>query len=289
MPLVEPVIRPPSEAESFLLQVTAGCSSNTCTFCGAYPRKPFRIKGREEILGDIEEWRSLGPDTRRVFLLDGDALAAGNDLLLPVLERLGRAFPLLARVASYANGQNITGRSDGELADLAGGRLRLVYLGLESGAQEVLDRCRKRATVREMEEAVHRCRDAGIKSSVIVLLGLGGRRLRDSHVEGTVAALNRMQPDHLSFLSLVPVPGTVLYRQWRDGEFELPGPRELIGEARDIIEGLALEGTVFRSDHASNHLPLGGRLPRDRDRLLAVLQGALEGGIPLRPEALRGL
>ena len=168
MPLVEPVIRPPSEAESFLLQVTLGCSANSCTFCGAYRGRPFRVKDRKEIEADIDEWRRIDPGTRRVFLLDGDALAAGNDLLVPVLSRLGRAFPRLARAASYANGRNITGRSRGELAELASAGLRLVYLGLESGSQEVLDRCRKRSTVEEMIETVHRCREAGIKSSAIV-------------------------------------------------------------------------------------------------------------------------
>jgi radical SAM superfamily enzyme YgiQ (UPF0313 family) len=132
MPLVEPVIRPPSEAESFLLQVTVGCSANSCSFCGAYRKKPFRIKDREEIEGDIEEWGRLSPETRRVFLLDGDALAVGNDVLVPVLDGLDGAFPRLARVASYANGFNITGRGDEELRELAERKLRIVYIGLES-------------------------------------------------------------------------------------------------------------------------------------------------------------
>lgn len=289
MPLVEPVIRPPSEAESFLLQVTLGCSANSCTFCGAYRGRPFRVKDRKEVEGDIDEWGRLAPETRKVFLLDGDALAAGNELLVPVLAKLGRTFPGLSRVASYANGRNITARSDGELAELAAGRLRLVYLGLESGAQEILDRCRKKSTAGEMIEAVARCRKAGIKSSVIVLLGLGGTDLRDRHVEETVRALNAMQPRYLSFLSLMLVPGTAQHRLTAEGRFTLPGPEELLREARDILQGLELAGTVFRSDHASNHLPLQGRLPHDKGDLLAALSGALEGELPLRPESLRRL
>ena len=287
MPLVEPVIRPPSEAESFLLQVTVGCSANSCSFCGAYRKKPYRIKDNREIEGDIEEWSRLSPETRRVFLLDGDALAAGNEILLPVLDRLDSVFPHLGRVASYANGFNITARSDGELRELAERKLRLIYVGLESGSQQVLDRCRKKASVEEMVAAVRRAGAAGIKSSVIVLLGLGGRTFRDEHVAETITALNRMQPRYLSFLSLMLVPGTPLSRQEQRGEFELPGPRDLLREARDIIEGLALEGTIFRANHASNYLTLEGRFPHDKEALISTLRAALDRKTPLRPETFR--
>jgi len=289
MPLVEPVIRPPSEAESFLLQVTVGCSANSCSFCGAYRKKPYRLKDREEIESDIGEWSRLSPETRRVFLLDGDALSAGNDVLLPVLDRLNGTFARLARVASYANGFNITGRSDEELRELAERNLRLVYIGLESGSQEVLDRCRKRSSADEMVTAVRRADAAGIKSSVIVLLGLGGKDLRGRHVQGTVTALNRMQPRYLSFLTLMLVPGTPLARQAERGEFELPDQEEFLRESRDIIAGLELEGTIFRANHASNYLPLAGRFPQDKEALLSTLRAALDGRTPLRPEGYRGL
>ena len=289
MPLVEPVIRPPSEAESFLLQVTVGCSANSCSFCGAYRKKPYRLKDREEIESDIGEWSRLSPETRRVFLLDGDALSAGNDVLLPVLDRLNGTFARLARVASYANGFNITGRSDEELRELAERNLRLVYIGLESGSQEVLDRCRKRSSADEMVTAVRRADAAGIKSSVIVLLGLGGKDLRGRHVQGTVTALNRMQPRYLSFLTLMLVPGTPLARQAERGEFELPDQEEFLRESRDIIAGLELEGTIFRANHASNYLPLAGRFPQDKEALLFSLRAALAGKRPLRPEAYRDL
>lgn len=289
MPLVEPVIRPPSEAESFLLQVTTGCSSNSCTFCGAYMGKPFRIKDRGEIESDIEEWSRLAPETRRVFLLDGDALAAGRDLLVPILEKVNWAFPRLGRVASYANGDNITALSDSDLRELAGLKLRLLTIGLESGAQEVLDRCRKRASAAEMTTAVRRADAAGIRSSVIVLLGLGGRKSRDRHVAETIAVLNRMQPRNLSFLTLMLVPGTLLHRQAERGEFTLPRRDEMLREAGDIIKGLELRATTFRSDHASNYLPLEGRFPKDKEALLGNLRSALEGERPLRPEFRRRL
>ena len=225
MPLIEPVIRPPSEAGSFLLQVTVGCSANSCTFCGAYNTKRYRIKEREEIFSDIAEMARLAPETRRVFLLDGDALASGNDVIVPVLDELGRAFPRLSRVGSYANGTNITERSNGELRELAARKLSLIYIGLESGSEAVLEGCRKRSSAAEMVDAVGRAREAGIKSSVIVLLGLGGRNMRDEHVAGTIRALNEMQPRYLAFLSLMLIPGTPLQRQAERGEFETPGAR----------------------------------------------------------------
>jgi radical SAM superfamily enzyme YgiQ (UPF0313 family) len=287
MPLVEPVIRPPSEARSFLLQVTTGCSSNSCTFCGAYNTKKFRIKDQGEISADIEDGARCDPATRRVCLMDGDALAAGNDVIVPVLDELASAFPRLSRVASYANGSNITARGDEELRELSRRRLSLIYMGLESGSEEVLKRCRKRSTAAEMTAAVRRADEAGIKSSIIVLLGLGGRDLRDEHVAGTIRALNEMQPRYLAFLSLMLIPGTPLHRQERRGGFHMPGPEELLAETRDILAGLKLDGTIFRSNHASNHLPLEGRLPADRERLLTAIDDALAGRRPLRPEEWR--
>lgn len=289
MPVIEPVIRPPAEADSFLLQITTGCTANSCTFCGAYMNKPFRVKSMVEIAGDIKEEKLWNPDTRRVFLMDGDALAVNNSKLLPVLELLNKSFPKLNRIASYANGYNITGRSDMELQQLYDHKLRLLYIGLESGSQAILDRCRKRSTVAEMVEAVRRAERAGIKSSVIVLLGLGGRKNSGLHVRETITALNQMQPRYLSFLSLMLIPGTPLYQEAQNGEFEKLESLELLKETLDIIAGLELERTIFRSDHASNYLPLEGRFPADKDKLLRVLEAALRGQVRLKPEFMRGL
>lgn len=289
MPIIEPVIRPPAEADSFLLQVTTGCTANNCTFCGAYMDKPFRVKSMVEIAGDIKEEKRLYPETRRVFLMDGDALAVNNSKLLPVLELLNSTFPKLNRIASYANGYNITGRSAMELQQLYDHKLRLLYIGLESGSQAILDRCRKRATVAEMIEAVRRAEQAGIKSSVIVLLGLGGRKDSGLHVRETIAALNQMQPRYLSFLSLMVIPGTPLYQDAQSGQFEELDSLELLRETQAIIAGLELERTIFRSDHASNYLPLEGRFPADKEKLLRILEAALRGQVRLKPEFMRGL
>lgn len=287
--LIEPVIRPPAEASSFLLQVTVGCSSNSCTFCGAYAGKPFRTKPFEEIIRDIEEGARETPGTRRAFLLDGDALVLTNRRLVPVLKRLRECFRGLSRVASYANARDIVRRTPGELRELHENRLRLIYMGLESGNQDILDRVSKRSSAEETIDAVLMAAREGIKSSVIVLLGLGGKKHSSEHVRDTVLALNRMQPRYLSFLSLMLIPGTPLARDSARGEFEVLSPRELLTEARDILRGLELNGTVFRSDHASNHLALEGRFPQDKDRLLALLNSAICGKIELRPELSRGL
>ena len=162
-------------------------------------------------------------------------------------------------------------------------------MGLESGSQGVLDRCGKSSSVEEMIDAVNRAAKAGIKSSVIVLLGLGGKKHSGEHVKGTIAALNKMQPRYLSFLSLMVIPGTPLAEESRRGEFEELGPVELLKESYDIIKGLELKKTVFRSNHASNYLALEGTFPKDKTKLLNIMESAIGGEIRLRPENLRGL
>ncbi|MCX5680820.1 MAG: radical SAM protein [Candidatus Omnitrophica bacterium] len=289
MAIVEPVIRPPSEAESFLLQVTIGCSVDHCSFCGAYKSKKFCMKDPKEVIADIHAYARRYQETRRVFLMDGDAFVLSNSKLIPILEKLDQSFPRLSRVSSYANGCNITRKNDQELAELYAHKLSLIYMGLESGSQDVLDRCGKSSSAEEMIEAVHRAAKAQIKSSVIVLLGLGGKKYSKEHVQGTIVALNKMQPRYLSFLSLMIIPGTRLAKEAKSGDFEELNSMELLKESYEIIKGLDLEKTIFRSNHASNYLPLEGTLPKDKERLLRILESAMRGGVGLRPEILRGL
>lgn len=289
MTIIEPIIRPPAESDSFLLQLTTGCSANNCSFCGAYLGKPFKIKDFKEIVADIERGRVLYPDTRRVFLMDGDALAVPDERLIPVFEKIKESFPKLTRISSYANGYNITGRTDKDLKILYEHKLRLIYIGLESGNQDILDHCNKSSGVDEMIRAVNRCAKMRIKSSVIVLLGLGGRRYSKNHVRDTIIALNKMQPRYLSFLSVMLIPGTLMHKEAKRGKFEELGALELLKESSDILKGLLMEKTVFRTNHASNYLPLEGRLPKDKDNLLDIIELALEGKVNLRPEFSRGL
>jgi len=289
MPIIEPAIRPPAEAYSFLLQITLGCSANHCSFCGAYLGKPFKIKPWVEIKSDIDTHALDYPETRKVFLMDGDALVLNSQKLLPILKYLNKKFPKLIRISTYANDYNILAKTDEELNELYQHKLKLIYMGLESGDQEILDNCQKKSKVQGMIQSIKRVQAFGIKSSVIVLLGLGGKKLSARHALKTAEALNQMQPRYLSFLSLMLIPTTPLYKQQQSGEFDELNSLELLEEAYAIIEKIELKKTIFRSNHASNYLSLEGRFPQDKDRLLETLKRALKGNLSLRPEIFRGL
>jgi len=285
------VIRPPSEARSYILQITYGCSHNQCAFCGTYQQKPFRVRPLEQVLEDIELARIQLPHTRRVFLADGDALVLSMRRLLPVLEALAEAFPMLERVGIYANARDILRKSGGELELLRQKGLGIIYLGLESGSDEVLRRMNKGATAAEMVEAVHVLKRAGMLSSVIGILGLGGRDGSAEHAEATGKAVSAMDPDYFSLLTLMLVPGTELHRWWEKGEFRLLEAQEMLSELRAVLASTAgLTECVFRTNHASNYLPLAGTLDRDSERLLATLDEVLAQDSPaLRPEIWRAL
>jgi radical SAM superfamily enzyme YgiQ (UPF0313 family) len=289
MVLCEPVIRPPSEANSFLLQVTLGCSQNSCAFCGAYLNKPFKIKPIEEIEADLAQGAQWYPYTNKVFLCDGDALVLSNEKLIPILKKINKAFPKLSRISSYANAQNILNKKPEELAELVKYKLKVIFLGLESGSNEILKRMNKTATSWEMVEAVVKAKEAGIKSHVIVLLGLGEKAASKTHALETARVLNLMNPKYISVLSLMLVPGTPLYADYIAEKFIELSSLELLQETSWLIEPLTVEGSIFRCNHASNYLPLEGRLPQDKQNLLNLLREALEGKVSLKPELFRGL
>jgi radical SAM superfamily enzyme YgiQ (UPF0313 family) len=285
------VIRPPSEAYSYILQITYGCSHNRCTFCGTYRNKPFAIRPPSEIMEDIELARIEIPDTRRVFLADGDAMVLSMDRLLPVLDALGESFPKLERVGIYANARDLLRKSEEELALLCRRGLGIVYLGLESGSDDVLRNVRKGATASEMVEAVHRAKASGLEVSVIAILGIAGPSGSEEHARATGRIVSEMDPQYLAMLTLMLVPGTELHQQWEQGSFELLDPRAMLVELRNVIQHLdGLTQCVFRTNHASNYLPLRGMLPRDKEGLLAAIDGALAlGSSALRPESWRRL
>ncbi len=285
------IIRPPSEADSYILQVTYGCSHNRCTFCGTYLDKPFRPRKTSQVLEDIELAGQIIPDTRRVFLADGDALVLSTERLSTILDALRNAFPKLERVGIYANAQNILHKSGDELETLRQKGLGIVYLGLESGSDEVLMRIEKGATAGEMIEAVRKAKSAGLLTSVIGILGIAGPECSAQHARLTGQIVSQMDPDYFSMLTLMLVPGTPLYREWGAGEFQLLEAEAMLAELRGVIENLeGLTNCVFRTNHASNYLPLRGTLPMDKARLLETLDAALSlGKEALRPEAWRGL
>lgn len=285
------VVRPPSEADSYILQVTYGCSHNRCTFCGTYLDKSFRVRAVEDVLEDIALAQKRVPDTCRVFLADGNAMVLSTRRLVTVLDAMQAAFPRLRRVGAYANARDLLGKTDAELAELRQRRLEIVYLGLESGSDEVLRRVRKEATAAEMVDAASKLKRAGMRASVIALLGLGGKDLSAAHAEETGRVVSAMDPEYLSMLTLMLVPGTELYRQWQSGTFQLPEPAELLHELRQVVANLdGVSRCVFRTNHASNYLPLAGTLSRDKATLLATIDEALSRGrSALRPEAWRAL
>ncbi len=285
----EPVFRPPSEADSYLLHVTYGCSHNECTYCAMYRTKRFEVRPENEVFEDIEAAARVLPGTRRVFLLDGDALTLSTRRLLPILDALRAAFPELQRVGAYANAISVGSKTDDELAALRAHGLGIAYLGLETGHDLVNERIRKGATVEAQVVAVRRAEAAGIKMSVMVLLGVAGRELSHEHAVATGRAVTRMDPRFVSCLCVTPVPGTPLYDDVQAGRFAMLEPGETLDELRTLVDHLDLSGAVFRSNHASNHLPLGGRLPADKARLLEAIDRARAGQIPLRPSWARGL
>ncbi len=285
------VVRPPSEAGSYILQVTYGCSHNECIFCCTYLDKPFRVRPSRQVMEDIRMAGSYMPDTRRVFLADGNALVLSNRRLLPILDALQEAFPHLERVAIYGNAQDILRKSEEELKELLERKLSIIYLGLESGNDEVLRRAKKGATAAEMVEAVRKAQEAGFTVSVIGILGLGGSDMWQEHAVETGRAVSAMDPAYFSLLTLMVVPGTELHRLVAAGEFVVPEPWEMLQEMRVIIQRIeGVSNCAFRTNHASNYLPLAGTLPQDRQRLLLTIDRALaEGEAVLRPEYLRAL
>jgi len=285
------IFRPPSEAESLILQVTVGCSYNRCTFCGAYREKTFRIKSFEEVKEDIDEASVYRRRIRRVFLADGDALAVPQKDLLRILEYMKPRFPYLERVGIYANARDILNRDIEELTSLKELGLGIIYMGLESGNREVLKRVKKNATVEQMVQAARRVKESGILLSITVILGLGGVEYSFIHAEDTGKVLSEMDPDYVGALSLMVVPGTPIEREIEEGRLVLPDPFGLIRELEIMIDHSNFTQCFFASNHASNYLPLRIRLPEEKQEALRRIREVLRRRDPawLRPEFLRAL
>ncbi len=290
MQLVPPVFRPPSEARSLILQATLGCSWNRCTYCDMYRAKPFVARSLPAVLADVREAaRRWGPTVRRVFVADGDPLVLPTDHWLALLGALREAFPALERVSTYATAGNVLGKSEDELRALREAGLALLYIGPESGDPVVLKRIAKGATFEDHVEAARRAHAAGMAVSAIFLLGAGGVERSREHAEGSARLATAMDPEYLAALTLTVIPGTPIHRLAERGRFELPDTDGLLSELATLVRLARPTDALFRTNHASNHLPIGGRLPRDRDHILALIEAARAGLLPLRPEHARGL
>lgn len=286
-----PLFRPPSEALSFILQVSLGCSWNRCSFCEMYKEKSFSIRSDEEIFHDIKKGASLIPETRKIFLADGDAMALPTNRLLGILAAIKREFPRVRRISSYALPRNILKKSASELKELKDAGLKLIYLGIESGDDEILKRINKGETAESTIKGLLLAKEADMKSSVIIINGLGGSALSRQHAENSASLLNATQPEYASTLVLSFPKGKDRFISSFGGDFIPLTQMELFEEMLTLISNTSLKATVFRSDHASNYLSLKGILGRDKERLLAQLREAIEHpeGAKLREEWQRGL
>ncbi|NNK09104.1 MAG: radical SAM protein [Myxococcales bacterium] len=284
------IYRPPSEADAYILQATVGCSWNHCTYCDMYRSKTFRVRDLHETLADIEEaGQSFGRNVSKVFVADGDALVLDLEHWRAILAACREAFPRLKRVSAYATTMNVNAKRPEELRRLRELGLSLLYMGPETGDDPTFKRIAKGSNFEEHVEAARRAHEAGMKISAIFLLGAGGTERSKEHAAGSAKLITEMDPEFVSALTLTVIPGTPIAKMQAQGKFTLPSVTGLLEELRTIVAESSPTDAVFRTNHASNYLPLAGRLPVDRERIVAVLDKALAGGIALRPESARGL
>lgn len=285
------IIRPPSEATSLLLQVTVGCSHNRCTFCPSFKEKRFRIKSLEEIVEDLEFASRRIRQVDRLFLCDGDALIIPQKRLLEILEAVRMHLPGVRRIGTYGNAKSILRKSVEELRKLKEHGLGIVYLGIETGNEELLRKIRKGATYNQIVDAGRRVKEAGITLSATVLLGIGGIEKSTEHARDTARILTDVDPDFAGVLTVMIVPGTPLDEERKAGAFELPGTFDLLKELGVILSGARFSNCFFTANHASNYLPIRARMPRDREKVVRLIDEVVlrSDASMLRPESLRGL
>lgn len=283
------IIRPPSEADSIILQVTAGCSHNRCTFCGAYQDKRFRIRSEEEIADNIAFAARYCTRQHKVFLADGDVLILSQKRLVTLFTRIRTQLPQVRRISLYGNAKAIRSKTVHQLRELQKLGLDRIYMGLESGDNTILARVRKGETAASMLHAAQRAAEAGVFLSVSVLLGLGGVEMSQRHAAATGRVLTGMAPRQIAALTLMPLAGTPLGEAVERGRFYLPDTTAMLHELRAMVTCIDCDRVQFMANHASNYLPISGRLGRDKDAILTTIDRAIYGGIALTPEARRAL
>lgn len=282
-------IRPPSEAYSILIQVTLGCSHNKCAFCGTYKDKRFKIKDNRTILNDILFASKHMRQQDKVFLMDGDALIIPQKRLMWILDRIKEHLPWVKRVGAYANAKSIRMKSPEDLIKLRQNGLGILFLGVETGDDDLLKKIRKGTSAQNLINMGRKVMEAGIKLSVTVLLGIGGTERSLEHAKATGELLSAMDPNYVGALTVMVIPGTPLHKDLMSGEFELPTEKGLLLELREMIANTNLSKGLFFSNHASNYLPVKARLPRGKQQALDQIDSAIKGEIGLRPEWARAL
>jgi radical SAM superfamily enzyme YgiQ (UPF0313 family) len=283
------IFRPPSEADAFILQATIGCSWNHCTYCDMYSDKTFRVRELGETLADLDAAAArFGPRIDKLFVADGDALVMDLDHWRAILGRARAKLPGLRRVSCYAMARNIHAKSDDELAELRAAGLSRFYIGPESGDDVTLKKIAKGDDAAAHVLAAKRAKAAGIELSVITLLGIAPDR-SEAHARATGELITAMDPEFFAALTVTIVPGTPLAKLAAKDKFAVPEVPALLAELRTMVEHAHPTDAMFRTNHASNYLPLGGRLPADRERIVALIDAAIDGRVPLRREHMRGL
>lgn len=286
------IFRPFSEANSYLLQVTIGCSHNRCTFCGMYKDKKYRVRSLEEIKTDITMAKDHYGDVEKVFLCDGDAIAVETDMLLEILDTLYATFPSLRHVGCYVGPDSTLAKSMSELAALRAAGLTKAYLGVETGDDQLLKEVKKGVTADEMLLAGQNLVNSGYNLSTMVLLGLAGKGPRSrEHAIATAEITNKMKPRYLAALTVTPVPGTTLFRQVQRGEFHVLDPFETLEEMKIMFENITIDNLKFVGSHASNYLPIKGTLQKDKQEMINTVNKVLETRDRryIRSEKMRGL
>ena len=281
--------RPPSEAYSLIVQATIGCSNNTCTFCSMYKAKQFKIRPTEDIIKDFQIGRQMYSSVERIFIADGDALILPMKDWEVILHEIAKLFPECERVTCYATPKSVLLKTERELETLRKMGLKMVYIGLESGSDVILKKICKGTTSAQIIEASKKLYAADIDISVTAINGLGSRELLEEHAIQTGRVLSEMKPAYIGLLTLLIEPGTPLFKQHKEGKFELINAEEMLREIRLIVENCDCPGSIFRANHASNYLPLKGTLNQDKDYLLKQIDNALAGKKALKEDWMRGL
>ncbi len=283
------IIRPPSEANSILLQVTVGCSHNKCTFCGTYMGERFTIKKDDIIFEDIEFAARYCKNQDRLFICDGDALIIPMGRLVPILKRIHEHLPWVKRIGLYANTKSIRMKTEEDLKELKRLGVQIAYMGLETGDDVTLKSIIKGADSNRMIEMGQKIRKAGISLSITVLLGIAGRDRSAVHAMETGRVLSAIDPEFVGALSLMLIPGTPLYNDYEAGKFDLLNADEMLTELGAMIAATNMTNGLFHANHASNYLPIRARLPRDKEETLGLISKALEGKVELKPAVMRAL
>lgn len=284
------IYRPPSEARSYLLQVTIGCAHNQCTFCNMFKDKTFRVRDMNEVMEDLDLARKAYYRIDKIFLCDGDALCLSNEKLLKILHRISALFPECQRVSVYGSPQDVLHKTQDELELLHQAGLEMIYIGAESGSDKILAAVKKGATRDEIIRAVQKIEAAGIAASVTFISGLGGKPDWEEHAIQTGSMISEMEPSYVGLLTLMLEPGAPLRDDVRNGTFQPLSAEEVVAETLLMLKQIHVKKKcVFRSNHASNYVSLRGNLPEDREQMIAQLRQAMQNTSLLKDERFRML